>query len=151
MDDSIPQEMTIETPTKPLPRDTASVKQRRTAQVKKHATIVDLGLKDVPLVDIAKIVDMKPATVRSIMNRFSSVFQDIDHVDEYRQNKADIIDALQLVALRTAFSEAKLKKAGFSALIAGVKELNNISRLENNQSTSNLAVSFGQVGLTQDE
>lgn len=127
------------------------LKKSRKSIAAKHAVIIDLKLKGNEPSAIADVVNMPVESVRTVLKRFKPVFKELEGVSDYREGKSDLLAAGQIAALKSAFSESKLKKASFLSLITGFEKLNQAERLENNQSTANISVQFGKKQLLDEK
>lgn len=123
-------------------------KKRLSAQMK-QAKVCDMAFnKGLSAADITRLTDIAPSTVKDIIATFKPIFKELENVAAYRESKGDILAAGQLAALKSAFTDSKLKKASFYSLIQGFSELNKAERLHNGQSTENNMVAvFGQLGV----
>ncbi len=115
---------------------------------KDYAEILDLNARGLNHSQIGGALGIKMRSVQSVLRNFRGVFKEIDNVPNYRTVKADLLSAAQLTVLKSAMSESKLRKASFITCMQGFKILNEAERLENNQSTANIAHGFGKLQLS---
>lgn len=119
---------------------------KRQSQDTKRALIVKMSMQGIGSKTISDVVKLPVKTVESIRERFLKEFKELNEVDTFREAKSDIIEAIQLKALKFAVSDKKLNKSSFLATISGVEKLQRIQRLNDDQSTSNTAIVFGGIG-----
>ena len=65
---------------------------------------------------------------------------DTKQLQVYKQNKADILEGIQARLARSLVDENKIEKATLGNVAYAIEKLNNIMRLERDQSTSNVAI-----------
>ena len=117
--------------------------------IRKTERVLELANNGVSDSDIAKLVDVPLKEVKQCISEHGQIFQEIDNVRSYRDKKSEILDAAQIVVLKSALSESKLEKMSVLSGIQAFEILNKANRLENNQSTENHAVNiFGKVDLS---
>ena len=121
---------------------------KRQTQDKRKAKAIELLAKEIPVADVVRVTGIPYNTVKAIKLKFLPIFKKINDVQNYRNLKADILAAGQVAALESAMSPSKLAKASFVSTLQGFKILNEAERLENNQSTSNIAHVFSQASST---
>jgi len=118
------------------------IRKRRQGMLEKHAMILDQTAKGLKPKVIAQEIGERDDYVREVIRKFKPVFKELENVPNYRSVKSDLLAAGQLVALKSAMSESKLKKASFASTLAGFEILNKAERLENNQTTENVGNNF---------
>lgn len=124
---------------------TEGKRKSRQSRDKKTIKILSMASQNLPIRDIARAVEMPRGTVADIIERFKPVFPKIEEARDYRLVKSDILAAGQLAVLESALSPNKIKKAGLLSSIQSAKILNDMERLENDQSTSNVAHVFKKL------
>lgn len=118
---------------------------------RKLAKILELAAKNLLPEDIAKACNLPESTVRGTIKRFESIFPALAEVKDYRDVKADILSAGQLMALKSALSGNKLDKSSFLSTLMGFEILNKAERLDLGKSTENHAhLIFGKVNVESD-
>lgn len=118
---------------------------------RKLAKILELAAKNIMPSDIAEAVNLPINTVKNTLKRFASVFPALEQVTEFRDVKADILSAGQLVALKSALSEKKVDRASFLSLIQGAEIMNKMERLDLGKSTENVSHQiFGRINVTKE-
>lgn len=81
---------------------------------------------------------------QTLVRKYFPILGQLHEVQSFRTLKSDILSAGQKIVLKYALDEKKMQKAGFLQLIQGLEILNKIERLENNQSTENIAHKFSR-------
>lgn len=110
----------------------------------KHAMIIQMAQQDFGATDIAAAVGLPRTTVNSILKKFEKILPNRQEVKSFREAKADILSAAQMVVLESAMSGKKLAKAGFLSTIQAADILNKMERLDLGQSTENHGHQFFQ-------
>lgn len=126
------------------------LKTRRPKKDTIRAKILQLYSKGVKVADISKVVNVPDSTVRDVLNKFKPFLNELGNIEEFRDNKAELLAAGQLAALKSAFTGGKLRKASFLSTLRGYEILNKSERLENGESTENHA-HLGKFQITHGE
>lgn len=79
-----------------------------------------------------------------LTRKYFPILGQLEEVQSFRTLKSDVLSAAQKIVLKYALSDVKMQKASFIQLIQGMEILNKIERLENNQSTENIAHKFSR-------
>jgi hypothetical protein len=107
--------------------------QQTTVQTKR---ILSLHAKGVHDKEISKAVDVPLRTVRGRIKQFESVFTELKNVEEYRKNKADVLDAAQLVMLKSMVTPEKLDKASVNNLAYAMRQCHDMSQISQGKPTA---------------
>ena len=92
---------------------------------------------------IGAIMGVSKDTIKDRLRPLKSLLSDPAAVDIYRDNRADMMDAIESRLATQILDEDKLKGASVNNIAYAMAQLNNIGRLERGQSTSNVAVVAG--------
>jgi len=91
---------------------------------------------------IAKKYSISPYSVKcrlepiiKLLNKYNK-----EHINFYQNNKADLIDSIQLQIISEMADDEKIKEAPLRDLANAFEKLNQTVRLERNLSTSNIAM-----------
>lgn len=103
---------------------------------------LQMDVAGVPRTEIARALGVHKATVSKALAKFEPLFQGLREVRDFREVKADIIDATQLRLLQSLMSEEKHKKASLNQAAYAFDVLYKANRLERNQSTANVSQAF---------
>ena len=76
---------------------------------------------------------------------------DTNQLKIYQNNKADILDSIQARLARSMVDEDKISKATLGNVAYAMDKINNITRLEREQSTSNVAIAHIDAIRTMEE
>lgn len=109
--------------------------------------IVDLSMKGLKRVEIAKIANCNVTTVDKILRDFAKTFKSLPEVEKFRQVKSEIFDAATLQVLKTATTPEKLDKATLNQCAYAIDVFNKASRLERNLSTANVSTAIQFTGI----
>lgn len=96
-------------------------------------------LKDVPVTQIAEIVDRHVSKVIEYRDRFKLMLDYLASVGEYRKSKTDLLDAAEYLALKSLTDCLARDDGNLQQRAIAFRELYNANRLHHNQSTSNAA------------
>lgn len=146
MDDN--QEANPFTPRKPTGRPKGKKESREAQQRRKRRKALTLLAQGQPVRVAAAASGLCQETVRRYRADLARVFQELEHVDEFRTNKADIIDAALCRVLKESVNPAKLEKATLSNIAYTARQLDDMNRREKGLSTENIAV-FHRTPLDQ--
>lgn len=117
----------------------------KTKRKQRDLKILELHAKNVPNTEIAKMCDVSIQTVFNRIQEFSPVFKELKNVTNYRDAKSDLLSATELSLLKQTVSKQKLEKADLRSVAYAFDVINKANRLENNQSTENVAHLFTKV------
>lgn len=117
----------------------------------KATRFLDLALKNVPPSEISKAIDVPVRTVKDHLAKFRKKFKELGAVKEYEASKQQLLSATELRMLKSLNDESKHKKASLSSVAFAFEKLHQAGRLERNQSTKNLAVSFAGIPSKTDK
>lgn len=87
--------------------------------------------------EIADKYRVSQATISTLIDKFKPLFTELNEVDDYRNAKDKILDALQLKTLKSIACEEKQAAASLQQAAITFDILNRNSRLEKGLSTSN--------------
>jgi len=93
--------------------------------------------------DIADKLGVSKSAVHQALQRFHKLITNPESVIAYRENKANLLDAVELELVSNLADSEKLKKASINNLAYSISQIDHIKRLERNQSTANIAYSDG--------
>lgn len=88
---------------------------------------------------IADIFQVSKQAVKERIDKFTKFIPDIDELETYRINKADILEAVQLKHVEALHDPERIKKASLNNVAFAFKEVNNAIRLERDEPTQNIA------------
>ncbi len=86
--------------------------------------------------EIARMVGVKPATVSECLRRYNVKLK---KSIEFKRHKSIILNGVQ-ERIVSKITDSKIDDANLQSTISSLKMLHEMERLENNQSTSNVAV-----------
>ena len=89
--------------------------------------------------EIAKKLGVGDSAVSMLLDKFKPAFQELVNVEEYRKVKGEILDSVQLAALKELSNPGRLEEAPVNQLAYVVDITGKHSRLEQGLSTSNVA------------
>lgn len=152
---------TIEGEVTPADDDGAPVKKQRSPQHRRSTLAeernarrlraVELSASGASYPEISAAVGMSVSAVRAAVAEFAPALKRIGKVQDFREIRADLFAGAQAVALKSALSSQKLKKASFLATVNGVEKLHKMERLERGLSTENHSVKvFARVSTPDD-
>jgi hypothetical protein len=119
------------------PIKTKKIRKRKKLNRKQLGRLVTLRARNVPVGLIAQELDVTKNAVEQAIKEFRPLFQELGNIKHYRTIKADLLDAAQIVALKTIVrgaDKASMRDGAFSYRI-----LNEASRLEKGLSTQNIS------------
>ena len=102
------------------------------------AVVIDYA-RGVEQRQIAQKFGVSDSAVTLILDKFKPAFQELQNVEEFRKAKADILDSVQLAALKHISNPDRLADAPINQLAYVVDIVGKHSRLEQGLSTSNVA------------
>ena len=92
---------------------------------------------------IGAVMGVSKDTIKDRLRPLKRLLKDPAAVDIYRENRADMMDAIERELATQILDEDKLKSASVNNIAYAMAQLNNIGRLERGQSTANVAVVAG--------
>ena len=120
---------------------------RQALSRQRQAKVLDLATKGVSQVDIAAVTGVTPAAVNKILAEFKPLFTELENVDKYRSVRGDLLDAAELMALKSAVNEKKHDQAQLQHVAYTLRQLHDMRRLHNNLSTANTQSQSVQVSI----
>ena len=101
--------------------------------------------------DIGRMMGVTKQTVLYHIKPLLPVLESAELLPAYQENRADILDGIQARLAGNLLDKDKVQKATLGNVAYAMKQLNDISRLERDQSTSNVAVQHIDKMLTVEE
>ena len=92
---------------------------------------------------IGAVMGVSKDTIKDRLRPLKRLLSDPAAVDTYRENRADMMDAIESRLATQILDDDKLKAASVNNIAYAMAQLNNIGRLERGQSTANVAVVAG--------
>ena len=92
---------------------------------------------------IGAVMGVSKDTIKDRLKPLKRLLKDPAAVDIYRENRADMMDAIERELATQILDEDKLKSASVNNIAYAMAQLNNIGRLERGQSTANVQVIAG--------
>ena len=117
----------------------------------KASKLLDLAMKGVPPALVSKAVGIPKRTVCRHLKKFRKQFKELGNIEAYEATKQQLLSATELRLLKSLNDEAKHKKASLSSVAFAMEKVHQAGRLEKNQSTKNLAVSFAGIPSKTDK
>jgi hypothetical protein len=114
----------------------------------RQAKILDLAAKGVNQRDIAAATGISSAAVNKILAEFKPLFTELENVDKYRSVRGELLDAAELMALKSAVSVEKHDHAQLQHVAYTLRQLHDMRRLHNNLSTANTATQTVTITIT---
>jgi predicted transcriptional regulator len=114
----------------------------------RQAKVLDLAAKGVNQRDIASATGISAAAVNKILADFKPLFTELDNVERYRSVRGELLDAAELMALKSAVDVEKHDQAQLQHVAYTLRQLHDMRRLHSNLSTSNVAVHTVQIEIT---
>lgn len=126
--------------------------KRSAKKLRQHeiALIATDYVRGMPQHEIAKKFGVSDASVSMILAQFKPVFAELGNVESYRKVKSDILDSASLTVLKEIVNPEKIAAATTRELGYTYDVLNKHSRLEQGQSTSNVATQRVEISLQAD-
>jgi predicted DNA-binding protein YlxM (UPF0122 family) len=101
--------------------------------------------------DIATSQGVSRQAVQQALKPIMDMIGDPEQLKAYQENRADVMDGLQKTLARSMLDRGKLKAASINNLAYAMRQLNDMGRLERDQSTANVAVQHSEVSKTMEE
>ena len=95
--------------------------------------------------EILDITGVTQGCLNLIRTQFNNIKVELDGVEIYRKDRANILDALHAKLIKAATDPEKIADASIKDLIWSTESLHKQSRLERGESTENKAISFRDV------
>lgn len=131
---------------RPKGAKTSAAKLGRRRQVK----VLELAAKGVNQPDIAAATGLSKQGVNKILAEFQPLFKELQNVEKYRAVRGDLFDAAEFMALKSVVDQKKHDRAQLQHVSYSLRQLHDIRRLHNNQSTANTSVQTVQVAINLD-
>ena len=112
----------------------------------KTLQILELTAAGLSQKEIAKIADFNVSTVKKIQQDYKKAFKHLDKAKTFREVRSDLLASAQLSALETAVDPKRLAKSSSISAAKVFDIFHKAERLENNQSTENLAHVHQHIG-----
>lgn len=93
-----------------------------------------------PQVELARAFGRHPTAIEDHLKSFECLFQYLEHVDVYRDNKQRFLDAAEALALKSLVDSLSKDEGNLQQRAYAFREIFAANRLTHNQSTSNRAV-----------
>ena len=109
--------MTDQLPAIPAPRSKGNPGIPKNVRKVDAAKALQLRvLKGMTNTEIAKVMDCHPDTVADALKRFECFLRDVDHggLQAYQENKATLLNAVELTLLKALTDEDRLAKASLN-------------------------------------
>lgn len=91
----------------------------------------------------------KANAYRNLTQKYFPILSQLEDVQIYRTNKAEVLSAAQCMVLKYALSPEKLSKATFLQLCQGFQILNQAERLDQNLSSENISIKIGTMAISE--
>ena len=117
-------------------------KKRRAKKNLTHGDIeriLTLRAKGVTIKEIAGAMDRHKRTIENTLNQYKNLFQVMENLDYYLNVRSRILNASELMAVKSVTDELKRDRAHLGHRVSAFKELYNARRLEEDKSTQNVA------------
>ena len=110
-----------------------------------------LRLKGMAYGDIGQAMGCTASAVHQALKPFLAMVGSVEHLDAYKEHKADVLDGVQLTLARDLLDKDKRAKATLGNVAYAIRQLNDITRLERDQSTANIAYAHADAMRTVQE
>lgn len=135
-------------------------------KTRKYIKIVGMGTpknkKIIPIVEATKLRYCKGLTYKQIGERFgvrassvaramkklANIFPSMAEAEVYRQNRAGVLNAVEMRIVQELSNEDKIKAASLNNCAYTLQQIHGARRLEENKSTSNVDV---RISIEQEE
>ena len=101
--------------------------------------ILELAAKGMNQVDIAKVSGVSKQLVSKILKEFEPIFTELKNVDNYRLVRGDLLDAAELITLKSVVDPQKQADSSLNNAAFALRQLHDMRRLHTGLSTSNVA------------
>lgn len=124
--------------------------KRAAKKLRQHeiALIANDYVRGMPQHEIAKKFGVSDASVSMILAQFKPIFSELANVEQFRQVKADVLDAASLTLLKEIVNPSKIEQANVRELAYSFDALAKHGRLERGLSTSNVATQTVAITLS---
>ena len=136
---------------KPTGRPKGSKTSSKRLTIRKVNKILGLHLSGAPHKDICQITDSSSTSVTAILNSFQDAFKHIKDLGPYRNVRNDLLDATELLALKSLNDGEKIAAASWRDLAQGFEKIAKINRLYQGKSTENTAQTVTYFDRTKPE
>lgn len=99
--------------------------------------ILELAARGMSQVDIAKISGVSKPLVCKILKEFEPIFTELQNVDNYRAVRGDLLDAAELITLKSVVNPQKQADSSLNNAAYALRQLHDMRRLHTGLSTSN--------------
>ena len=96
-------------------------------------------LKNLSYAEVGKIMNRSAQAIQQGLKRFEKILLPQEELETYRGNKADILESVEYELLNECVDTDKVKKASLNNVAYSLNVLNNMTRLEKDKSTTNIA------------
>jgi hypothetical protein len=101
--------------------------------------------------DIAKVMGVTRQAIQQHLSPIMALIGDPAQLKAYQANKAEVLDGLQRQLAGSLVDPRKVEKANLGNVAYAMRQLNDMSRLERDQSTHNVAVAHVDALKTMEE
>lgn len=116
-------------------------------QVKKTAKVLELRARGLSQSEIAGAVGLSETRVKQLVQQFKPVFTELENIEAYQSVRKDLLNATELLLLKSLNDPEKLQKASANAIAYSFSQIFSARRLESNQSTANVQTQTVTVTL----
>lgn len=88
-------------------------------------------------IEIGELLDCSARTVSRIAKKYGNLLSTLGNLDTFREIKTDLMEGVQLEALKSIVASGKLEDSTAQQAVSIVEKLNTMIRLDQNKSTSN--------------
>jgi len=89
--------------------------------------------------DIGKYFNVSRQAVEQRLKPILGFLKDSGEIDAYITHKGEILQSFEMELMTDMLDEGKRKKASLNNVAYALGQINNMTRLENNQSTANIS------------
>jgi len=89
--------------------------------------------------DIGKYFNVSRQAVEQRLKPILGFLKDSGEIDAYITHKGEILQSVEMELMTDMLDEGKRKKASLNNVAYALGQINNMTRLENNQSTANIS------------
>lgn len=124
---------------RPTGRPKGAKQAEKRLTIKKVNKILGMHLRGASNKEIVEVTDSSPNSVVKLLQTFREAFKNIEHLGAYRSVRNDLLDATELMALKSLNDSSKLEGATWRDVAVGFEKIVKANRLYHGQSSENVS------------